>query len=465
MRFLMLLFSINCLTFTHAQNPLFPITEKGLKGFINAEGTVIIEPKFKTIKSFSEGLAAARLPCGLYGFIDEKGEWKIPPQYDFALGFSEGLAVVFKDSKAFCINKNEKKAFILENVDEMASFKNGVTSVKIGKDLGVINKFGQWIIEPKYKILYRNSDSIVEFTAIDKKHVFFYFNKDGKELVLTKNEIKDLRERLNVADRIKGTLKGDNLIYKQEILTLKSDKNKVFYCDRNNKIVWQTPQLKMELSTIDVDHMNDYGYHPQSRANAEYIRLGGYHYDGKSDKITNSIDVSNNKFVFEIKTNDTVHFKRRSQSPYQEYLGFKLYIANNSKDTFLFDAYDGRIDMTMQAMDKSGEWRDINAYQPSRCGNSLHVMVLDPKQYWQFDLPLFKGSFKTKLRLKLMKKVDIIRNYWVIIDNKKMERQASIPLYSNEIEGSINPAQFWRKLLSRDFSLIQHDVDWFYGID
>jgi hypothetical protein len=35
MRLLMLLFLINCITFIHAQNPLFPISERGLKGFIN----------------------------------------------------------------------------------------------------------------------------------------------------------------------------------------------------------------------------------------------------------------------------------------------------------------------------------------------------------------------------------------------------------------------------------------------
>jgi hypothetical protein len=35
MRLLMLLFLINCITIINAQTPLFPITEKGLKGFIN----------------------------------------------------------------------------------------------------------------------------------------------------------------------------------------------------------------------------------------------------------------------------------------------------------------------------------------------------------------------------------------------------------------------------------------------
>jgi hypothetical protein len=45
MRLLMLLFLINFTAKTHAQNALFPITEKGLKGFINAEGKVIINKK------------------------------------------------------------------------------------------------------------------------------------------------------------------------------------------------------------------------------------------------------------------------------------------------------------------------------------------------------------------------------------------------------------------------------------
>jgi hypothetical protein len=465
MRLLMLLFLINFTAKIHAQNSLFPITENGLKGFINTEGKVIIEPKFKAIKSFSEGLAAARLPCGLYGFIDAQGEWMIPPQYDYALAFSEGLAVVFKDSKAFCVNKNGKNAFILENMDEMASFKNGITSVRIGKNIGVINKLGQWTIEPKFTYLYRNFDSIVEFSARDKNHVFFYFNKHGKELILTENEVKNLRERLNIRFSKNEKIKADNSIEKQQLIYLKSDKNKVFYSDKNDKIVWQTPQLMPKIDTLDLDYMNEYGFYPHSRANEEYIRLGGYHFDGKSDKIIEAIQIPNNQFVFEIRTNDTVHFKYRNQNPFQEYLGFNFFIANNTTDTFLFDAYDGRIDMKMQAMDKTGNWKDINAYLSSGCGNSLHVKVLNPKQYWQLNLPLFKGNFKTKLRLKLMKKTDKIRDYWTIIDGQKMERKESIPIYSNEIEGSINPAQFWRQLISHDFSLIEYDADWFYGVE
>ncbi len=69
MRLLVLLLSFGFMA-SNAQNPLFPIVGNGLKGFIDAEGTVVISPKFKAIKSFSEGLAAARLPRGLYGFID-----------------------------------------------------------------------------------------------------------------------------------------------------------------------------------------------------------------------------------------------------------------------------------------------------------------------------------------------------------------------------------------------------------
>ena len=59
----------------------------------------------------------------------------------------------------------------------------------------------------------------------------------------------------------------------------------------------------------------------------------------------------------------------------------------------------------------------------SKCGNSYHTVVLDEDEYWSFNVPILKGTTKTKLRYTL--KID---------ENKKIS--------SNEIISFVNQGQF-----------------------
>jgi hypothetical protein len=70
-----------------------PASSDGGWGFIDAKGTVIVEPKFQRASRFSQGLAAA-CAGNRWGFINKTGKWAIPPQFDQAQDFCEGLALV-----------------------------------------------------------------------------------------------------------------------------------------------------------------------------------------------------------------------------------------------------------------------------------------------------------------------------------------------------------------------------------
>ena len=69
------------------------MVEAELYGFIDKEGNWIVEPRFESAYSFSEGMAAVRLDDN-WGYIDSNGNMVIEPKYKDALGFSEGLAPV-----------------------------------------------------------------------------------------------------------------------------------------------------------------------------------------------------------------------------------------------------------------------------------------------------------------------------------------------------------------------------------
>jgi hypothetical protein len=75
---------------------LFPIylrdtrsTTKIRAGYINANGVVVVQPKFEDGLPFSEDLASVALN-GRWGYIDVFGEFVIPPSFDDGDFFSEG---------------------------------------------------------------------------------------------------------------------------------------------------------------------------------------------------------------------------------------------------------------------------------------------------------------------------------------------------------------------------------------
>ena len=149
------------------------VKSDGKWGFINTAGGWIIEPKLDEAESFSEGLARVKSD-GKYGFINTAGEWAIEPKFDGAWSFSEGLAKVKSDGKWGFINTAGEWA-IEPKFDGVRSFSKGVaiarikerkvgeehfhlnsytlrvviTRTKKGKE-GLINRQGQWIIEPKF---------------------------------------------------------------------------------------------------------------------------------------------------------------------------------------------------------------------------------------------------------------------------------------------------------------------------
>lgn len=97
-------------------------------------------------------------------------------------------------------------------------------------------------------------------------------------------------------------------------------------------------------------------------------------------------------------------------------------------DTIFFDAQDSRLTMKLQAIDRNGDWRDIEYLPSSWCGNSYHFLYLPTDHYWKFVIPVYHGKIKTRIRAALSYKKSIVG--------------ASLWLYSNEFEGSINAGQF-----------------------
>ena len=106
------------------------------------------------------------------------------------------------------------------------------------------------------------------------------------------------------------------------------------------------------------------------------------------------------------------------------YSGFRVVLANATKDQLILNAADSRLRIVREALDSEGKWKPIEYLPSSWCGNSYHRVFLPPGQYWSFTAPTYSGSLPTMMRFVLYPSGD------------------AEPLYSNEFPGSVNPEQF-----------------------
>lgn len=118
----------------------------GPQGLVRIDEKVVVEPCFRTIGEFSEGLAPACKAKKSCGFINTQGEFVIPPVYEQALSFQEGLA---------CVTVKGKKGFINPHGDivieprfrRQGSFRDGVAWVECDGKAGYVDRTGRMIWE------------------------------------------------------------------------------------------------------------------------------------------------------------------------------------------------------------------------------------------------------------------------------------------------------------------------------
>lgn len=62
-------------------------------------------PRYRNVRSYSEGLAPAQHASGKWGFVNERQEWVIQPKFDDAKEFQVGKAAVRLGNKWGFIDK------------------------------------------------------------------------------------------------------------------------------------------------------------------------------------------------------------------------------------------------------------------------------------------------------------------------------------------------------------------------
>jgi hypothetical protein len=107
-----------------------------------------------------------------------------------------------------------------------------------------------------------------------------------------------------------------------------------------------------------------------------------------------------------------------------------LRLVNRTDKVMAFSACDSQLYIVQEALDGTGQWKRLETFPDTFCGNSFHRVFLEPNEYWEFFALPRDDSFKTKLRFRLEP------------GGERGIAEGGGALYSNEYEGSIDPAGF-----------------------
>lgn len=139
---------------------------EGKVGVIDSEEKIVVEPKYKQIRQFSDGLAAVEtfgitklefMPGGKqyrhviiqkpkWGFINKLGKEIIPPQYDMVYPFSAGHAPFNIGGELETI----RDVIVPDEYEYLFSYEETHELIFKGGKWGFVNVEGEVVIPPKY---------------------------------------------------------------------------------------------------------------------------------------------------------------------------------------------------------------------------------------------------------------------------------------------------------------------------
>lgn len=124
-------------------------------GYINIKGEYVIEPQFDIAYTF-DGATAVVKQGNKWGLIDKNGVYKLTPTYADIGRFSEGLAYFADDNGRIGYLDTDGQEIIPAQFDYLAEdfglvsafFDDGYAIVRLGDQFGVIDKSGDYVINP-----------------------------------------------------------------------------------------------------------------------------------------------------------------------------------------------------------------------------------------------------------------------------------------------------------------------------
>ena len=263
---------------------LIPYSQKGLFGYFNFEGKIIINPQFRKATVFRDGLALVQVDNdeGLWGFIDSDGKYVIKPMYKDATVFNDGLAwVTLENSAPNAINKQGEIKFSLKDANRVRYFSEGLAAFSVldkensyTEKWGFVDKNGKQVINAQFKEVAYFLDGFCAVQNSEGK--WGYIDKNGKIIINHQFDTADSFVKGNASVSLDGKSgiindKGEYTINPQfsnifkdgDIYTFVQDKKRG-WCDKEGKYLIN-PQFDDALLFLDndlcpVESSNSWGY-------------------------------------------------------------------------------------------------------------------------------------------------------------------------------------------------------------
>ncbi|MFK7972985.1 MAG: WG repeat-containing protein [Bacteroidia bacterium] len=291
------------------------------------------------------------------------------------------------------------------------SYEDGTLLIRKDSKDGLIDTEGEYLIPPIFDNISRCGEGLFSFSYSSWREKKGIINKHGKVLTDT------LMQAIDKAGFQGGLLRC-------------MIQDRLCYINTNGDIVWRGPNVKE-------------CHFPKYPFNIDFMRKDGFWIGYPKEPEQQASPLSkleeNSKLHPDIFPLNAISIRIDTQVsalPYQgSFDGLEIVIANTMDSIGYISNYEGRIEMLIQAKDKNGEWNFIEQLPtPRSCFKHFYKHELPTQQYLNFVAPRYEGSFQTQLRVAL--------KVYLVNDKGKLKRAY---VYSNEYEGSINPAQFWNR--------------------
>jgi hypothetical protein len=145
-------------------------------GFVDENGTTVINPQFSSCGMFSEGLCPVRNSEGKWGYVDKKGTLKISYQFQSAYKFENEKAVVESGDKFGVIDDNGK--FIINPQFSRMTSDGDLFMVYQDDKWGWCDKEGKFIINAQFENAFPFGES--DLAAVKSGKEYGYVNREGK---------------------------------------------------------------------------------------------------------------------------------------------------------------------------------------------------------------------------------------------------------------------------------------------
>lgn len=168
------------------KNGLATVEKNSRYGCIDHQGNFVIEPKFESMISFSEGRATVVIN-GSFQVIDERGQILTKQPYNFISMYQEGRALVSDQDKdgnfRYGYLDSQGNVIIPIQYETASDFKDGMAIVKISdENFALINKNGDILKYFKYFFVGNYGDQLLTFQkGLNEK--FGYINLQGEIII------------------------------------------------------------------------------------------------------------------------------------------------------------------------------------------------------------------------------------------------------------------------------------------